>query len=136
VAAPIAQHILEQCISMDQGNLEVKVEKLTPAHSDHSFNIIQALPPYGKSGIDPKITPEVEANTNRDTDASSQMDRGNAQPNIRQGTDAGGRVSGQKNQPPPKPVEKQNFWQKFFGGGSKNTAPNPAPPRPAGPPKR
>ncbi len=136
VAAPIAQHILEQCISMDQGNLEVKVERLAPAHSDHPFTIINALPDYGKPGSGPTITPEEESAGTHVSDATSQMGGGNAKPDIRVGADAGGRVSTQKSQLPPKPVEKLNFFQRFFGGGSKNTAPNPPPPKPAGPPKR
>jgi penicillin-binding protein 2 len=135
VAAPIAQRILEQTIAMDQGSYDVKVEKLAPAHSDHPFTIINALPDYGKTGVDYKIAEEESASTH-DPGANAQMGGGNATPNIRAGADAAGRVSSAKSQPPPKPVEKLNFFQRFFGGGAKTTAPNPPPTKPAGPPPR
>ena len=40
---PIAAHILEQCLAMDQGTYTVELAELTPAHSDHPFATIEAL---------------------------------------------------------------------------------------------
>ncbi len=133
VAAPIAQHILEQCISMDQGNLEIKVASLTPAHNDHPFTILNALPDYGKGGNGAIVVNEESAGTHV-SDATSQMGGSNATPNIRADADARGKVPQGKPQQVPKPVDKLNFFQRFFG--AKPAAPNPPPPRPAGPPKR
>ncbi len=46
VAAPIAQHILEQVIAMEQGNLNVELTKLTPASNPNPFQKIEALTDY------------------------------------------------------------------------------------------
>jgi penicillin-binding protein 2 len=133
VAAPIAQHILEQCIAMDQGNLEVKVASLTPAHSDHPFTIINSLPDYNKTGGPITINPEEESASTHSSDAATQMGGGSAKPDIRSEADARGKVQQNRTQSVPKPVDNRNFLQKFFG--PKTSAPNP-PPKPAGPPRR
>ena len=60
VAAPIASHILEQCLAMEQGNLTVELTKLEGARSRNPFASIEALPDYKNAG-NVTITPEEES---------------------------------------------------------------------------
>lgn len=134
VAAPIAQRILEQTIGMEQGSYQVPLAPLTPARNPNAFVGIETLAPYDKA-LSPEftITPEEEsADTHEASSSKVEMSNGTAKPDIRSEADARGRVPQGKTQPTPKPVEKQNFFQRFFG--IKPSAPNP--PRPAGPPTR
>ncbi|MEP6671771.1 MAG: penicillin-binding protein 2 [Chthoniobacter sp.] len=132
VAAPIAQHILEQVISMEQGNLNVELTKLEPAHSSHPFDKIEALTDY-KTNTGSLITPEEEEGADtHGGGAKPDMGGNGAAPDIRAEADARGKVQQGRTAPTPKPVDNRSFLQKFFG--VKPSAPNP--PRPSGPPSR
>jgi len=132
VAAPIAQHILEQVISMEQGNLTVEVAKLEPAHNPHPFEKIEALTDYKNAGA-VTITPEEEEGADtHGSGAKPDMGGSGAAPDIRADADARGKVQQGRGAATPKPVDNRSFLQKFFG--VKPSAPQP--PRPAGPPAR
>ena len=130
VAAPIAAHILEQALALDQGNYKVEVAALTPARKKNPFEGIETLADYKGGAV--TINPEEDsADTHEASDAKVDMKRGDARPDIRAAADARGRV-GQKSQkpPPPPPAETRNIFQRFFGA-------KPAPPRavPVAPPR-
>ncbi len=133
VAAPVAQHILEQCIAMDQGNYKVEVAKLAPAHSDHPFQPIEALPDYKTGAAAVAINQEEESAGDKPaTERSSSSSRGNnAHPDIRPDADARGRVQKAQQQPAPAPVDRRGFFERFF---KRPAAPAPAP-APAGHPR-
>ena len=46
VAGPVAAHILEQALAMDQGSYKVQLASLKPANNPHPFDAIDALPDY------------------------------------------------------------------------------------------
>jgi penicillin-binding protein 2 len=130
VAAPIAAHILEQIVAMEQGTFNVELTKLAPAHSPNPFNQIVALTDYKNAGTY-NITPDDEGTEHHGAaGARVDMGGGSAHPDIRADADARGRVQGAHGAPmPPRPVDNRNFFQKLFG--PKPPAPNP-PPRPSG----
>ncbi len=105
VAAPVAQHILEQCVAMDQGNFKVEVAKLTPAHSDHPFQPIEKLPDY-KNGTAVTVNAEEETAGDKPAAERSQSSHGkDAHPDLRPEADARGRVQrAQQAQPQPPPA--------------------------------
>lgn len=127
VAAPIAAHIMEQLISLDQGNLTVELTKLDGARAKNPFAGIEALTDYSKTdGL--KIDLEEESATNKPSEEKSevQMGGGNARPNIRPEADARGKLK--ERAPVPPPVDRRNFFQRFFGPRQPAPAPAPAPP--------
>lgn len=126
VAAPIAQHILEQVFAMEQGNYKVELTSLAPAHNPKPFEKIEALTDY-KNATNLNITaePEEDAASHGTSSSNSQMGGGKASPDIRENADARGRVPQGRPQPTPRPAP-HNFFQWMFGGGKSNT------PRPSG----
>jgi penicillin-binding protein 2 len=123
VAAPIASHILEQCLAMDQGNLNVELTKLEGARSRNPFASIEALPDYKNAG-NVTITPEEEsADTKEPSKQKLQMGGETARPDIRPEADARGKLA-PKRLPPPPPVDRRSFFERFFG---RKPAPAPAP---------
>jgi penicillin-binding protein 2 len=122
VAAPIAAHILEQALAMDQGNLKVEVASLAPARKKNPFEGIETLADYKGGAV--TLNPEEEsADAHDPSDAKVDMKSGDARPDIRAAADARGKVA----QKPPKPqataaADPRNFFQRLFGV-------KPAPPR-------
>ena len=134
VAAPIAQHILEQVFAMEQGNYDPGLAPLTPAHNPNPFQKIEALTDY-KNATNLNITaePEEGADTHATSSSKVQMGAGGAAPDIRAEADARGKVQQGGFQKPVKPADNRSFFQKFFG--IKSSAP-PAPKPATGPPPR
>ena len=94
VAAPVAAHILEQCVAMDNGKLKVELKPLEPAHSGHPFDPIPALPAYGtESGIFTVADDTSDSSPDTATETPVQMERGNADPDIKAEVDDQGRVA-------------------------------------------
>jgi len=143
VAAPVASHILEQCLALESGKVAVNLHPLAPAHSSHPFASIKTLPDYDTLAADPT---EVDLSDSVQTASAEavQMDGGNIPaPNIREEADDRGRVRPRvararpataSQQPvrraipvrrakPPEP--EPNIFQRFFGSKPK---PTPAPP--------
>lgn len=85
VAAPVASHILEQALAMDAGKLTVELKPLAPAHNPHPFEMITALPPYSgsASGIVTVDDPDDDTSAAGNEAQGVQMDRGNADPDIK-----------------------------------------------------
>ncbi len=139
VAAPIAAHILEQCLALDDGRLKVKVKPLAPAHNPHPFDVIQALD-FSSSGI--LAANEDESDSIQTTSAAPQMGTGRASPDLNDEADERGRVKKaarestpqreQQQQVPRVPARerqaeprRRNFFQRLF---HPNRTTNPAPP--------
>jgi hypothetical protein len=129
VAAPIAAHILEQALSMDQGNLKVEVAALAPARKKNPFEGIETLADYKGGAV--TINPEEDsADTHELSDTKVDMKSGNARPDIRVSADARGKVAQKVQKPSAPQVDTRNFFQRMFGA-------KPAPPRalPVAPPR-
>jgi penicillin-binding protein 2 len=126
VAAPIAQHILEQVFSMEQGNSNVELTSLAPAHNPNPFQKIEALTDYKNAGtFTVTAEPEEDADSHGSSSSASQMGRSGAAPDIRENPDARGKVQQGHPQPTPRPANK-NFFQWIFGGGKPSNPPRPA----------
>ena len=92
VAAPVASHIMEQCVALDQGRLKVDLKPLAPARSGHPFDQIPALPPYGEaSGI--VSLSDDNSDGGHESAGNIQMGHGNASPDIKAEADDQGRVA-------------------------------------------
>ena len=132
VAAPVAAHILEQTVAMEQGSYKVELAALTPAHSDHPFAAIDAIDYKNTDKI--SIT-EEDAGTHG-PGANVDMGGNAAHPNIRPDADARGKVGAKKAAPvapTPPPADRRNFFQRLFGIKSNPTPrPAPAPPQRGG----
>ncbi len=127
VAAPIASHILEQCLAMDQGAYQVELAKLEPAHSEHPFSPIDALPDYKNAAA---VVVNAEEETAGDKEAAQEKiqlgHKSGAHPEIRADADARGHVQKQQPAAAPQPaVDRRNFFERFFG---KRPAPQPQTP--------
>ena len=105
VAAPVAGHILEQCVAMDEGRLKVELKPLAPAHNDHPFAQFASLAPYANdSGIVPIISDDQSDSAQEAPAGGIQMDHGNASPDIKTEADDLGRRPVRKAVPvSPKP---------------------------------
>ena len=130
VAAPIASHILEECLAMDQGNYTVELTKLEGARSRNPFASIETLPDYKNAG-NVTINPEEEsADTKEPSKQKVQMGNGSARPDIRPDADARGKLVPKK-APVAPPVDRRSFFDRFFGrkpAPGPAAAPAPAPP--------
>jgi len=133
VAAPIAQHILEQVFAMEQGNYNVELTALTPAHNPNPFQKIEALTDY-KNATNLTINAEPEEGADSHDSAASKVQMGGpgAAPDIRPDADPRGRVQKGNPQSAPRPADNRSFFQKLFGI---KTSPSSTP-RPAGTPTR
>jgi hypothetical protein len=136
VAAPIAAHILEQCLAMDQGSLKVELTRLPAAHSDHPFTSLEALPDY-KNATTINLQQEDESADQKEP-GEEQMGSSKAKPDIKPNADARGRMGNKTGSTPSTPVplpEHRGFFERLFGGGKKPApAPAAAPRAPGGPP--
>ncbi len=138
VAAPVAAHILEQCLAMDQGTYKPDLVRLTPARNPNPFATIEALPDYKDTQ---KVTVNVEedsASSHEPSTASVDLKTGKAKPDIRASADERGKVKGTtKNTtpgsaaPPPPPEQKRGLFDTIFG-----RKPAPSPKTQPGPPLR
>jgi penicillin-binding protein 2 len=120
VAAPVAAHILEQCVAMEQGSYKVELTALTPARSAHPFAAIDALD-YKNTE---KLTITEEDADTHGASANVDMGRGGAHPDIKPEADARGKVGqAKKPAPTPQPVDRRNFFQRLFGVKPSNPPP-------------
>jgi penicillin-binding protein 2 len=126
VAGPITAHIMEQLISMDQGNLQVELVRLDGARRRDPFMGIENLADYKNAG-NATITPEEESADSKPASQGLQMDGGSARPDIRAEADARGKLKARV--PVAPPVDRRSFFERFFS--RRPPAPGPAaPPRP------
>jgi penicillin-binding protein 2 len=131
VAAPIAAHILEQFVAMEQGSYKVELTSLTPAHNPNPFQRLEALTDYKNAGTF-NITPAADdegAEAHGTSASNVQMGATGAAPDIRADADARGKVQQGKPQPALRPADNRNFFQKFFGAKpTSSSTPRPAAP--------
>jgi hypothetical protein len=93
VAGPVAQHILEQIMAMDQGSYSPQLVALKPADNPHPFNEIDAMPDY--SGTTPALVAagDESAPDNQTPGAAPEMARSGASPDIKADADDQGNVN-------------------------------------------
>jgi len=139
VAGPIAQHILDQVLAMDQGKYTVQLAALKPADNPHPFNEIAALPDY--TDKTPALVAENDESAPSDKVQGDepQMSHGAAEPDIRSGSDAEGNVKAAVRRASiQKPVvsqpDRRNIFERFFHPSQSNqptkSQASPAPRRP------
>ena len=137
VAGPIATRILERTLAMDAGTFSPQVAWLAPAHHPNPFTPIKDVT---FKDAQTSVTGTDEEHGDDSQTADTQMAGAGDDPAVEPEADAQGKVSGRQARvaralpvatPPP---QKQNFFQRLFGG-HKNPAPLPTPPpvrRPGG----
>ena len=126
VAAPIAAHIMEQCLAMDQGSYKVELTKLTRAHSAHPFTSDRNSSRLQKPGA-VTVQQEEEETADSQPAAHSKVQMGDndshnaARPDVRPSADARGRVPQVVQAAKP---DRRSLLERFFG---RRPAPDPAP---------
>ena len=127
VAGPIATRILERTLAQDEGNFDMQVAWLTPAHHSNPLQLIKSVSYTGGNlgGED-----EEGADTSQ-SGATVQMADSGAQPDVEPEADAAGQVKrarAPRAQPvsAPVPERPRNFFQRLFGV-KRQPAPAPAP---------
>jgi penicillin-binding protein 2 len=92
VAGPVAHHVLEQILAMDQGTYSPQLVALKPADNPHPFNEIAALPDYSDKA--PALVAEGDESAPEDKTAGAEpeMGGGGATPDIKADADAQGNV--------------------------------------------
>jgi len=125
VAAPIATRILERIVAMDEGNFDMQVAWVAPAHHDNPFELVKSVA-FKDSNVGGGED-EEDAGT---SSADVQMASGGGDPDVEQAPDAEGKVGTRQTRvaraqpvatPPP---ERRGFFQRLFG---RRSAPAPAP---------
>ncbi len=123
VAAPIAAHILEQCLAMDQGGYNVQLARLDPAHNDHPFQSVETLADYKEGNVQLAAGGDEESADSQGPSAEKlQISGGGAAPDIRPEADAQGHIipraqraqqaQQQRQQPPAQ--DRRSIFEKFF----------------------
>ena len=128
VAAPVAAHILEQCLAMDQGNYKVELAALTPPTAR-----IPSPPSmrsdYKNTGTLNIAAEEESADTHEPSDAKVQMGRNGAHPDIKADADQRGKVAQER--PCRAEYSAAGGQSQFFPTTSSASNPPPQPaPRP------
>jgi penicillin-binding protein 2 len=127
VAGPIATRILERTVAQDEGNFDMQVAWLTPAHHPNPLELIKSVS-YAGSNLGGED--EEGADTSQ-SGATVQMADSGAQPDVEPEADAAGQVKrarAPRAQPvsAPVPERPRNFFQRLFGV-KRQPAPAPAP---------
>jgi len=127
VAGSSATRILERPLAQDEGNFDMQVAWLTPAHHSNPLQLIKSVSYTGGNlgGED-----EEGADTSQ-SGATVQMADSGAQPDVEPEADAAGQVKrarAPRAQPvsAPVPERPRNFFQRLFGV-KRQPAPAPAP---------
>jgi penicillin-binding protein 2 len=136
VAAPIATRIMERTLAMDAGTFEPQVAWLAPAHHSNPFVSVKEVT---FKDAQTNVAGADEEHGDDSQTADTQMAAGGGDPAVEPEADAQGRVSARQARtaralPVATPPQRQNFFQRLFGG-RRNQAPLPTPPparRPGG----
>src|SRR5438067_2234640 len=128
VAGPIATRILERTVAQDEGNFDMQVAWLTPAHHPNPLGLIKSVS-YAGSNLGGED--EEGADTSQ-SGATVQMADSGAQPDVEPEADAAGQVSKRQARvaravPVATPPEKRGFFQRLFGGHRNPPAAIPPP---------
>jgi penicillin-binding protein 2 len=123
VAAPIATRILERTLAMDEGNFDMQLAWVAPAHHPNPFELVKSV-----EFKDSNVAGGADEEDAGGSSADVQMANNNASPDVEQEADAQGQVSKRPRvvraapAPTPRPL---NFFERLFGG--KRPAPQAAP---------
>jgi penicillin-binding protein 2 len=124
VAGPIATRILERIVAMDEGNFDMQLAWVAPAHHPNPFELVKSVA-FKDSNVGGGDDEETAAAA---SSADVQMASNNASPDVEQEADAQGQVSKRPRvvrAAPTPPPRQPNFFERLFGG--KRSAPQPAP---------
>jgi penicillin-binding protein 2 len=126
VAAPIATRTLERILAMDEGNFDMELAWLAPAHHENPFELIKSVS-FKESNVSSGEDEEDAGASSADV----QMASGGGDPDVEQAPDAEGRVDTRQTrvaraQPVATPQpERRGFFQRLFGGHRNTPAPAP-----------
>ena len=127
VAAPIATRILERTIAMDEGNFDMQLAWVAPAHHENPFELVKSVS-FKESNVG-------GGDDDEDAGASSadvQMASDSASPDVEQEADAQGQVSKRprvSRAVPAATPRPPNFFERLFGGRRPAPQPTPVPRR-------
>src|SRR5438270_1011179 len=113
VAGPIATRILERTLAMDEGNFDMQVAWLAPAHKANPLQLIKAVSYTGSN-----VGSEDEEGADTSQSADVQMASDNASPDVEPEADAQGKVSRARTARAASPPQQQrplNFFERLFG---------------------
>lgn len=118
VAAPVASHILDQILAMDQGSYSPQLVSLKPADNPHPFNEIDAMPDYSDKAPALVAADDESATGNQGPSASPEMGGGGAAPDIKADADDQGNVKlavqkAAHQKPAPQP-DRRSLFDRFF----------------------
>jgi len=130
VAGPIATRILERTLAMDEGNFDMTVAWLAPAHKPNPFQMIKDVNYAGGN-----VAGGDEENADESQNADVQMASTGGAPDVEPEADAQGKV---RRAPvaraiPVEPPRRRNFFERLFGGKRPAAQPTPPPARRVGP---
>jgi penicillin-binding protein 2 len=137
VAGPIATRILERTLAQDEGNFDMQVAWLAPAHHPNPLQLIKSVS-YAGSNVGGE---DEEGADPSQSGATVQMADAGAEPDVEPEADAAGRVKQARiprAQPVSAPVDQRprNFFERLFGVRRQSApAPAPSPARRARPPQ-
>src|SRR6202047_209093 len=125
VAGPIATRILERVLAQDEGNFDMQVAWLAPAHHPNPLQLIKAVSYTGGN-----LGSEDEEGADTSQSATVQMASDNASPDVEPEADAQGKVAKRacaaRAGPVAQPQRQPNFFERLFGV-RRQPAPQPAP---------
>src|SRR5213082_1636533 len=128
VAGPIATRILERTVGQDEGNFDMQVAWLAPAHHPNPLQLVKSVSYTGSN-----LGSEDEEGADASQSADVQMASDNSsQPDVEPEADAAGQVSKRQARvaravPVATPPEKRGFFQRLFGGHRNPPAAIPPP---------
>jgi penicillin-binding protein 2 len=116
VACPIADRILERALALDEGNFDMQVAWLAPAHKPNPFQLIKDVS-FKDSG--PNSGGDDEENADSSQNADVQMAAAGGSPDVEPEADAQGKVAKigrvARAVPVPQPQRPPNFFERLFG---------------------
>jgi len=119
VAGPVAAHVLEQILAMDQGNYKVTLASLKPASNPNPFQQIAAIPDYSANAPALVAAADESVPQNHAAGAEPEMGGGTAHPDIRAEADSQGNVRSavQKaalRKPAPPQPDRRSLLERIF----------------------
>jgi penicillin-binding protein 2 len=132
VAGPVAAHILEQVLAMDQGHYSPELVALKPADNPHAFNEIDALPDYTNNAPALVAAGDESAPDDASPGAAPDMGGGGAKPDIKADSDAGGNVKAAvrkaaMTKAAPAQPDRRNLLERIFNPHPSNQPTQPPP---------
>jgi penicillin-binding protein 2 len=127
VAGPIATRILERTLAMDEGDFDMQVAWLAPAHKSNPFQMIKDVNYAGGN-----VPSGDEENADDSQNADAQMASADAAPDVEPEADSQGKVRRRASVPVARAVpvatpQPRNFFERLFGV-RRQPAPVPTPP--------